>query len=59
MSEIIKKGRDSFVAACGHCGCEFRYRLDEVRRYTLHSGGKIKCPQCSTELHHRDQGGGR
>lgn len=46
MIEVIKHGKEKFIATCRNCGCEFTYELSDI------IGGYVICPDCSRSISH-------
>lgn len=50
MKEIIEPGKKSFVLTCSHCGCKFRYELEDIG-----CGNEVYCPDCHNMCFHPRQ----
>lgn len=50
MREIIEPGKKSFVLTCNHCGCKFRYELEDIG-----CGDDVYCPDCHSRCFHPRQ----
>ena len=49
MKTIIKEGKREFIGRCKHCGCEFKYELEDVSFWS------VQCPCCDYFICHEDQ----
>ena len=48
MIKIIKDGQKEFIAKCSTCGCEFSYRLIDVKF------SSVVCPCCGGYVAHKE-----
>ena len=49
MKTIIKEGKKEFIGRCKHCGCEFKYELEDISFWS------VQCPCCDYFICHENQ----